>query len=160
MLQAAIKAECAELLARYEQVRDLDGCKDVVRNGYLPERSVLTGLGLVEVKVPRVRDRTGQGVKFESRLIPHYVRRSASVDAVLPWLYLRGISQADVGPALEALVGPQAGNLSAGVIGRLKQTWAAEYAAWGKGDLSKERWVYGSMACIQACGRKTIGCVR
>jgi transposase-like protein len=70
------------------------------------------------------------------------VRRAASVDAVLPWLYLRGISQADVGPALQALVGPEAGNLSAGVVGRLKQTWAAEYAAWSKSDLSKERWVY------------------
>lgn len=143
LLQAAIEAECAELLAHYEQVRDLNGCKAIVRNGYLPERSVLTGLGPIAAKVPRVRDRTGQGVRFESKLVPHYVRRAASVDAVLPWLYLRGISQADVGPALEALVGPEAGNLSAGVIGRLKQTWAAEYARWSKSDLSKERWVYG-----------------
>ena len=142
LLQAAIEAECAELLARYEPVRDLNGRKAVVRNGHLPERPVLTGLGPIAVKGPRVRDRTGQGIKFESKLVPHYVRRAASVDAVLPWLYLRGISRADVGPALEALVGPGTGNLSACVIGRLKQTWASEYATWSKGDLSKERWVY------------------
>jgi putative transposase len=142
LLQAAIEAECAELLARYEQVRDLAGRKAVVRNGHLPGRSVLTGLGPVAVKVPRVKDRTGQGIRFESKLVPHYVRRAASVDAVLPWLYLRGISQADIGPALEALVGPGTGNLSSGVVSRLKQTWAGEYAAWNKGDLSRERWVY------------------
>lgn len=110
------------------QVRDLNGKQAVVRNGYLPERAILTGLGPVAVKVPRVKDRTGQGIRFESKLVPHYVRRAASVDAVLPWLYLRGISQADIGPAFEALVGPGTGNLSSGVISRLKQTWAAEYA--------------------------------
>jgi transposase-like protein len=142
LLQAALHAECAELLERYAHVRDLRGKQAVVRNGYLPERSVLTGLGPVAVKVPRVKDRTGQGVRCESKLVPHYVRRAASVDAVLPWLYLRGISQADVGPALKALVGADTGNLSAGVISRLKQTWAAEYASWSKSDLSKERWVY------------------
>jgi putative transposase len=142
LLQAAINAECAELLAQYAQVRDMNGKQAVVRNGYLPQRSILTGLGPVAVKVPRVKDRTGQGIRFESKLVPHYVRRAASVDAVLPWLYLRGISQADVGPALEALVGPDTGNLSSGVVSRLKQTWAAEYAAWNKSDLSKERWVY------------------
>lgn len=92
LLQAAIEAECAELLTRYEQVRDLNDRKAVVRNGHLPQRSVLTGLGPIEVKVPRVRDRTGQGIRFGSQLVPHYVRRAASVDAVLPWLHLRGIS--------------------------------------------------------------------
>lgn len=142
LLQAAIEAECDELIARYGQIRDLRGRRAVVRNGYLPHRSVVTGLGPVGVKVPRVKDRTGQGIRFESKLVPPYVRRAASVDAVLPWLYLRGIAQADVGPALQVLVGSAAANLSAPVISRLKQSWATEYARWSKGDLSHERWVY------------------
>jgi transposase-like protein len=142
LLQAAIEAECQELLARYAGVSDLQGRRGVVRNGYLPEREIVTGLGPVAVKVPRVRDRTGQGVRFESSLVPLYVRRAASIDAVLPWLYLRGISQADVGPALEALLGPKVANLSSAVIGKLKQVWLDEYRVWNKRDLSSENWVY------------------
>lgn len=91
LLQAAIEAKCQELLSRYDGVNDLYGRRGVVRNGYLPEREVVTGLGPVVVKVPRVRDRSGEGIRFESRLVPAYVRRAASVDAVLPWLYLRGV---------------------------------------------------------------------
>jgi transposase-like protein len=142
LLKAAIEAECQELLASYETVRDLRGHRGVVRNGYLPEREVLTGLGPVAVKVPRVRDRTGQGIRFESKLAPGYVRRAASVDAVLPWLYLKGIAQAEVGPALEALLGSKVANLSSGVVGKLKQRWLDEYRVWTKRDLSKENWVY------------------
>ena len=130
------------VLERLAHRRDDHGRQAVVRNGYLPQRKVLTGVGAVPVRVPRVRDRTGGGVRFESRLVPAYVRRAKSVDAVLPWLYLRGIAQADVGQALAALVGRDAANLSAPVIGRLKASWAAEYAAWQKADLSRERWVY------------------
>ena len=89
LLQAAIEAECDELVARYRQVRDREGRRAVVRNGHLPGRSVVTGLGPVGVKVPRLRDRTGRGIRFESKLVPPYVRRAASIDAVLPWLYLR-----------------------------------------------------------------------
>jgi transposase-like protein len=103
---------------------------------------VLTGLGEIAVKVPRVRDRTGSGIRFESKLVPKYVRRANSVDAVLPWLYLRGISQADIGPALEALLGPKVANLSSGVISKLKQTWCDEYTLWSRRDLGSERWVY------------------
>jgi transposase-like protein len=94
------------------------------------------------VKVPRVRDRIGQGIRFESRLVPLYVRRAASVDALLPWLYLRGISQSDIGPAMEALLGPNVANLWSGVVSRLKQGWLAEYQARSKRDLSSENWVY------------------
>ena len=111
-------------------------------NGYLPEREVLTGIGPVPVKVPRVRDRADVGAKFESALVPAYVRRAASVDAALPWLYLHGISQKDVGPALKALVGPEAANLSGPVIGRLKRSWQADYEQWRQKDLSKDEWVY------------------
>jgi transposase-like protein len=142
LLQAAVNAECAELLSRFADQRDQAGRCALVRNGYLPARSIVTGIGPVSVTVPRVRDRTGQGIRFESKLVPTYVRRAKSIDAVLPWLYLRGISQADTGPALEALVGKDVANLSGAVVGKLKRRWADEYAAWSKADLSKERWVY------------------
>ena len=142
LLQTAINAEAAELLARFAEHRDDQGRAAVVRNGYLPEREVLTGIGPVPVKVPRVRDRAGVGAKFESSLVPAYVRRAASVDAALPWLYLHGISQKDVGPALKVLVGPEVANLSGPVIGRLKRTWQADYEQWRQKDLSKDEWVY------------------
>ncbi len=142
LLQAAVNAECADFLSRFAEHRDSAGRCALVRNGYLPARSIVTGIGPVSVTVPRVRDRTGQGLRFESKLVPTYVRRAKSIDAVLPWLYLRGISQADTGPALEALVGKDVANLSGAVVGKLKRRWADEYAAWGKADLSKERWVY------------------
>jgi putative transposase len=103
----------------------------------------------------------GQGIRFESKLVPPYVRRAKSIDALLPWLYLRGISQADTGPALEALVGKDVANLSGPVVGKLKRRWADEYAAWGKADLSKERWVYlWADGCIRASVRRTRSCVR
>jgi len=86
----------------------------------------------VAVKVSQVRDRIGQGIRFESRLVPLYVRRAASVDALLPWLYLRGIAQADIGPAMEVLLGPNVANLSSSVVPRLKQGWLAEYQAWSR----------------------------
>lgn len=142
LLQAAVNAECAEFLHRHEPMREASGRCAVVRNGFLPKRSILTGIGPLSVQVPRVRDRSGRGLRFESQLVPAYVRRAQAVDAVLPWLYLRGIAQAEVGPALRALVGKAAANMSARVIGKLKAHWAAEYAAWSKADLSKERWVY------------------
>jgi len=142
LLQAAVNAECAEFLHRHEPMREARGRCAVVRNGFLPKRSILTGIGPLPVQVPRVRDRSGRGLRFESQLVPAYVRRAQVVDAVLPWLYLRGIAQADVGPALRALVGKAAANMSTSVIGKLKAHWAAEYAAWSKADLSKERWVY------------------
>jgi transposase-like protein len=142
LLQAAVQAECEQFLARFAHLRDQDGRHGVVRNGYLPERSVLTGIGPVPVKVPRVRDRIDAGARFESSLVPAYVRRAASVDAALPWLYLRGISQAEVGPALKALVGADAANLSGPVISRLKRSWADEHAHWQAGDLSRDQWVY------------------
>ena len=111
LLQAAVQAECAQYLAQFVDHRDGQGRQGVVRNGYLPEREVLTGIGPVAVKVPRVRDRTGGEARFESKLVPTYVRRAASVDAVLPWLYLRGISQAQIGPALEELASEYEGKI-------------------------------------------------
>ncbi len=142
LLQAAVKAECAEFISRFAARRDAEGRQAVVRNGYLPEREILTGIGPVPVRVPRVRDRLDEGIRFESSLVPGYVRRARSVDALLPWLYLRGIAQADIGSALQALVGKDAANLSSAVIGKLKMKWGSEYTQWKTKDMSKDRWVY------------------
>lgn len=142
LIGQAVEAELAELLQRYENVRLLGGRRVVVRNGWLPERRVLTAAGSVSVRIPKVRDRSGGGVKFNSALVPPYVRRSARVSAALPWLYLKGISTGDMQEALEALLGEEARGLSPGVIGRLKAQWADEYAAWNGRSLRARRYVY------------------
>lgn len=92
LIQKAVEAELAELLARYAQATDAEGRAAVVRNGYLPEREIVTGIGPVKVKVPKVRSRTDEQVVFRSSLVPPYVRRARTLDAALPWLYLKGIS--------------------------------------------------------------------
>lgn len=142
LIQKAIEVEVQQLLAEYENVRMLGGQRTVVRNGYLPAREVLTAVGNVEVRVPKVRDRSGGGVKFNSALVPPYVRRSARVSAALPWLYLKGISTGDMREALTVLLGDQAKGLSPNVVSRLKAEWATEYANWMKRDLSGSRYVY------------------
>jgi putative transposase len=118
VIQTAIEAELAELLATYDNVETLVGQRVLVRNGYLPEREVLTAVGPVAVRVPKVRDRSGSGVKFNSALVPPYVRRSRRVSAALPWLYLKGISSGDLREALTVLVGergqPAQGGMGAG----------------------------------------------
>jgi len=142
VIQQAIEAELTQLLEQYENVKTLTGQRAVVRNGYLPERAVLTAVGPVVVKVPKARDRSGSGVKFNSTLVPPYVRRSARVSAALPWLYLKGISTGDMSEALKVLVGEDAKGLSANVVSRLKAQWAQEHARWNKRDLTAARYVY------------------
>lgn len=142
LIQKAIEAEVRELLSEYGKVRMLGGQRAVVRNGYLPERQVLTSIGPIEVRVPKVRDRSGTGIKFNSALVPPFVRRSRRMSAALPWLYLKGISTGDMREALNVLVGDQAKGLSANVVSRLKTEWAAEYGGWMKRDLSSCRYVY------------------
>lgn len=142
LIEKAVGAELTELLGSYENVKTLCGQQAVVRNGYLPEREVLTPVGPVSVRIPKVRDRAGGGVKFNSSLVPPYVRRSQSLSAALPWLYLKGISTGEMGAALEVLVGEGAKGLSPAVVSRLKSQWGEEYAAWMKRDLSQERFVY------------------
>ena len=142
LIQQAVEAELAELLAQYAGETAACGRAAVVRNGYLPEREVLTGIGPVPVRVPKVRSRTGESVVFHSRLVPPYVRRAKSLDAALPWLYLKGIATGEMAAALEVLVGPEAKGLSAPVVSRLKRQWAEEYAAWRRRRLGKDRWVY------------------
>lgn len=142
MLQAAVEAEAEEFVARHADRRDERGRREVVRNGYLPRREVLTGIGPLAVSVPRVGDAGAEGVQYRSSLVPAYVRRAKSVDALLPWLYLKGIAAGEVESALQVLLGKEAKNLSAPVIGRLKAKWSQEYALWMKRDLSKDNWVY------------------
>ena len=103
--QRAIEAEVQVQLDEVASVSLIDGRRAVVRDGYLPARAILTTVGPVEVQVPKVRDRSGSGVRFNSALAPPYVRRSARIAAALPWLYLKGISSGDLGEALEVLVG-------------------------------------------------------
>jgi len=142
VIQQAIEVELGQLLEHYENVKTLRGQRAVVRNGYLPERDVLTGVGPVTVKVPKVRDRTGSGVKFNSAIVPPYVRKSPRVSAALPWLYLKGISTGDMSDALHVLLGEDAKGLSANVVSRLKMQWAEEQRQWSKRDMTTSRYVY------------------
>ena len=142
IVQQAIEAELAALLERYDNVKTLDGRRSVIRNGYLPEREVVTAIGPITVKVPKVRDRSGSGVKFNSNIVPPYIRKSPRVSAALPWLYLRGVSTGDMGEALSVLLGEEAKGLSPNVVSRLKAQWSDEHALWNQRDLSTARWVY------------------
>ena len=142
ILQRAIEAEVEQLLDEFAAVALIDGRRAVVRNGYLPAREILTTVGPVEVQVPKVRDRSGSGVKFNSALAPPYVRRSARVAAALPWLYLKGISSGDLGEALEVLVGEGAKGLSPAALGRLKAQWSEEYKGWAGRSLAGKEYAY------------------
>jgi putative transposase len=142
IIAQAVEAELNEFLHDYRGLQDEQGRQAVVRNGYLPARSVMTGLGEVAIQVPKVRDRSGSGIKFNSLLLPPYLKRSRSVEEVLPWLYLKGISTGDFGEALSALLGPAAKGLSAGTISRLKAKWQTEHQDWQGRSLRSKRYVY------------------
>ena len=142
LLEAAIQAELAEFLQQFETRKTSKGKRGVIRNGYQPEREILTGIGAVSVRIPKVRSRTGDAVTFRSALVPPYVRKTKSLEAALPWLYLKGISTGEMQEALSVLVGPEAKGLSPGVIRRLKESWVQEYSEWKKRRLDKDRWVY------------------
>ena len=142
LLAHALEAERAELLAQYADQQDEQGRAMVVGSGHHPEREIQTGLGPVSVQVPTVRSRQGPPVTFHSALVPPYVRKSATLEAAIPWLYLKGISTGEMQTALEALVGPEAKGLSASTVARLKQTWRTEYQTWRQQRLDEETWVY------------------
>ena len=114
----------------------------MVRNGFLPSRKVQTGIGDVEIRVPKVRDRSKSGIKFHSSLLPPYLRRAKNVEDMLPWLYLKGVSTGDYEEALRSLLGDGAGGLSASTVCRLKTKWLEEYNCWRKRDLSGKKYVY------------------
>jgi putative transposase len=145
LLTQAVEAEVAAFLDSHADERTEDGRRRLVRHGHLPEREILTGIGPVAVRCPRVRDRVGTGearIRFTSAMLPPYARRSKSLEVLIPILYLKGISTGDFAAPLEALLGPDAGGLSASTIARLKDAWAEEHACWCKRDLSAKRYVY------------------
>ena len=145
MLQSAIEAEVNEFLAEHSSRRDASGKREVVRNGYLPRRSILTGAGPLEVEQPRVRDHAADPdskVQFSSKILPPYLRRSRTIEELIPWLYLKGISTGNFTEALQALAGPEATGLGPNVIVRLKEQWSAEYDQWSRRDLSEKHYVY------------------
>lgn len=142
LIKQAVEAELATMLSEYKDHKLPDGRQAVVRNGYLPERTVQTGIGDVEVKVPKVRDRSGSGIKFSSTLLPPYLKRSRSIEELLPWLYLKGLSTGDYSEALSSLLGKNAKGLSANTISRLKSQWLDEHYQWRHQDLSQKRYVY------------------
>jgi len=119
-----------------------DGRAAVVKNGFHPEREIQTGVGPVTVKIPKIRSKTGEPVTFHSALVPPYVRKTKTLEAALPWLYLKGISTGEMKEALKVLVGPEAAGLSPSVVSRLKQEWAKEYMTWSEEGLDKDHWVY------------------
>ena len=132
LLAQAVEAEVAALLSCHADKLTDDGRQRLVRHGHLPEREIMTGIGPVAVRCPRVRDRVGEGserIRFSSAILPPYARRSKSLEVLIPILYLKGVSTGDFEEALVALLGKDAGGLSASTIGRLKDAWSDEHAA-------------------------------
>lgn len=146
MLQEAIMQEVAEYLEKHQSVKDENGHRLAVRNGYLPEREILTGLGPIRIKQPRVDDRKlrrSQDLEgFSSKILPSYLRRIPSIDNLIPALYLRGISSGDFPRALSAILGENADNLSASTVVRLKASWKQDYDQWRQRDLGDKDYVY------------------
>jgi transposase-like protein len=144
MLADMIQAEVEDWLAERAHVRDEQGRRQVVRNGYLPERKITTGVGPVKVQQPRVRDRRpeAEAEPFSSQILPPYLRKTKSIEELIPWLYLKGISTGDFSEALKALVGPNCPGLSATTVTRLKAVWEEEYQEWSKRSLKGKQYVY------------------
>ena len=144
MLAHAIEDEVTVYVTARQHLGDDEGHRQVVRNGYLPERSIQTPMGALPVKQPRVRDRRDPGERefFHSSILPPYLRKTKSLEDLLPWLYLKGISTGDFSEALQALLGPDAPGLSASTITRLKAGWEQEYKDWSKRSLKSKRYVY------------------
>jgi len=144
LLAEAVEAEVAAWIDAHADLKDQTGRRQVVRNGHLPERTVQTGLGDVVVKQPRVHDRRAadQRVRFTSAILPPYLKRTRSLEELIPWLYLKGVSTGDFSETLAALLGPDAPGLSASTVTRLKTAWEEEHDAWSKRSLEGKRYVY------------------
>jgi transposase-like protein len=141
----ALNAEIEDIVGMYRDRRMPDGSPSVVRNGYLPEREIMTGMGPIAVTVPRIRDRGHDKdgkITFSSSIVPPYVRKARDFESVIPWLYLRGVSTGNFQEALAALVGPQAAGLSPSTISRLKNVWYEEYKKWSSRSLAGKRYIY------------------
>jgi putative transposase len=146
LLAQAIEAEVADYIERHAALRGLEGHRLVVRNGHLPEREIQTGIGPVKVRQPRVNDKRidedGRRMQFTSAILPKYLRKTRSIEELIPWLYLKGISSGGFNEALVSLLGPEAPGLSASTVVRLKEVWQGEYEAWSKRSLVGKRYVY------------------
>src|SRR5512135_616773 len=144
MLAQAVEAEVAAWIDAHAHLKDEAGRQQVVRNGHLPERTIQTGIGNVEVKQPRIRDRrpADEREPFTSAILPPYLRKTKSLEGLIPWLYLKGVSTGDFAEALQALLGPDAPGLSAATVTRLKAAWEAEHEAWSKRSLKGKYYVY------------------
>ena len=145
MLTQALEVEVDSFVGRYQYILDGEGNRLVVRNGYNPERKIVTGAGQLEISTPRVDDRILERhseQRFKSSIIPPYLRRTANINELLPVLYLKGISTGDFTEALQAILGKDVIGLSAENIVRLKSVWEKEYDTWSKRDLSNECYVY------------------
>jgi len=146
MLATALLVEARTYVDAHAHLLDEEGRRLVVRNGHLPERTILTGLGPVEVRQPRVLDRQvddkGRAKGFTSKILPPYLRKTRSLEAMIPWLYLKGISTGGFTEALAALLGPEAPGLSATTVVRLKQVWEEDFKAWNERSLEGKRYVY------------------
>ena len=141
MLQSAIETEVAAYVEGHAHRLDGDGHRQVVRNGHLPTRELQSGAGSIPVTQPRVRDKR-PGERFTSKILPPYLRRAPSMEALIPLLYLKGVSTNDMGEALAAILGDQARGLSPSTITRLKEAWQGEYTEWARRDLAGKRYVY------------------
>jgi putative transposase len=146
MLSLAIEVEVAAFLAVHADRVDATGRRRLVRHGHAPKRSIQTGIGPIEVRRPRVRDRGADGeserIRFTSAVLPAYLRRTRNVEELLPWLYLKGISTGQFEEALTVLLGPDAPGLSAATIRRLVSTWQDEHQRWQGRDLRTKRYLY------------------
>jgi putative transposase len=142
LIATAVESELESSLGQFATERTEAGHAAVVRNGYHPARPLQTGIGPVSVRIPKVRSKNGPPVTFRSALVPPYVRRTKTLEAALPWLYLKGVSSGEMGAALKVLLGPDAQGLSANTVSRLKRDWAKEYDGWREAALDEEQWVY------------------
>jgi putative transposase len=146
MLAQAVEAEVAAYIDRHADLLDADGHRLVVRNGHKDEREILTGVGPLPVRQPRVNDKRidedGRRMRFTSEILPPYLRKTRSIEELIPWLYLKGISTGDFGEALSALLGIDAPGLSASTVVRLKEVWQGEHEAWSKRSLADKQYVY------------------
>ena len=142
LIASAVETELASYMAQFSELRTEAGHAAVVRNGHHPARPFQTGIGPVSVRIPKVRSKDGTPVTFRSALVPPYVRRTKTLEAALPWLYLKGISSGEMGAALKVLLGPDATGLSANTVSRLKRDWATEYDGWKDAAFDDEPIVY------------------
>ena len=145
MLQSAIDAEVDTFIAMHADRTDERGRRQVVKNGSLPQREILSGAGAIPVTQGRVRDNhpdPSKRITFSPSVLPAYLRKTTAIEELIPWLYLKGISTGDFSEALQSLVGERAAGLSANVVCRLKEQWCNEYDDWSKRDLSDKQYVY------------------